>query len=182
MLNTFTLLFIKFGKHQTSLLWEFTTLQEQLAIQVWVSLGSRPLVCESLPCSIHVFQISEMFARGNPEMKYKLPGIMKVHLYYDNLLTTFKLLWSKTGTCNPGIYFSFPPFTCLLCYPSALISLTEFDTNKQYKFERNCTITTSHKNSRSHGCDFEEHCLLRCEAVYSGRQLPTFQKNLVRAY
>jgi hypothetical protein len=35
-----SLLFIKFGKYQASLLWEFTTLQEELATQVWVSLES----------------------------------------------------------------------------------------------------------------------------------------------
>jgi len=78
LLNTVTLLFIKFGKYQASLLCEFTTLQEELAIQVWVSLGSRPLVCESLPYSMNEFQISEMFAPVIPDMKDKLSGTMKV--------------------------------------------------------------------------------------------------------
>jgi hypothetical protein len=77
-----------------------------------------------------VFQISEMFARVNREMKYKFPGIMKVHLYYDNLLNTFTLSWSKTETFNPGIYFSYTPFMCLLSYPSASIFLAEFDPHK----------------------------------------------------
>lgn len=63
-----------------------------------------------------------MFAQVNPEMKYKLPGIMKVHLYYDNLLNTFTLSWSKTETCNPVIYFSCLPFH-LFTFLSVCINL-----------------------------------------------------------
>jgi len=83
--------------YQASSLWEFTTLQKELATQVWVTLGSRPLVCDSLSYSILVFQISEMFARVNPEMKYKLPGIMKVHFYYNNPLNNFHIIVEQNG-------------------------------------------------------------------------------------
>jgi hypothetical protein len=146
------LLFIKFGKHQASLWWEFKTLQEELATQVWVRLGSRPWGVWA-----PAVQYALIVCRVNPEMKYKLPGIRKVHFYYCNLLNTFTSL-----SYNPGIYFIVPSFSCLISYPSALIFLAEFDPYKQHKSEQNCIIRTSYKNSIPHGGDFEDHCLLWC--------------------